>query len=96
MYHQKPFSRCQALKIKFPRRKRKYRFPQCHKKMENNRIRDIIVDHFIIKKEAICHIPVTGDTEVMKPFTQSVKHGKYDKRILMVVIATNMKQKKFN
>ena len=34
----------------------------------------IKVDHFIMKKETICHISVIWDTEVMKHFTQSVMH----------------------
>ena len=42
--------------------------------MEINRICDVIVDHFMMKKETICHMSVIWDTEVMKPFTQSARH----------------------
>ena len=42
--------------------------------MENNRISAVIVAHFIMKKETICHIFVISDTEVMKLFTQSERH----------------------
>ena len=65
-------------------------------KIENNRIRDVMVDRFMVKQETICHISVTRNTEVMKHVTQSVRHGKYNKRILMVVMTTKMKQKEFN
>ena len=44
------------------------------KEMENNRIRDVQVDHYMMKKETICHISVIWDIEVMKLFTQSVRH----------------------
>ena len=42
--------------------------------MENNRILEVIIDHFIMKKETICHISVIWDTEDMTLFTQSVRH----------------------
>ena len=47
--------------------------------MENNRIRTVIVDHYIMKKETIRHIFVIWDTEVMN-------------EIFMVVIATELEQ----
>ena len=42
--------------------------------MENNRICNVIVDHFKIKKGAICHISVIFDAEIIRLFTQSVQH----------------------
>ena len=41
--------------------------------MENNRICDVLVDHFIMKKETICHISAIWETDVIKLFTQSVR-----------------------
>ena len=71
----KPFSRYEALKFKFPRKKQNYPFLQCQReKMESNGIFDVIVDNFIMKKEAICHISNIMDSEVMKLCTKSVRH----------------------
>ena len=39
-----------------------------------DRICDVIVDHFIMKKETICHISVIWDIEVMTLFIQSARH----------------------
>ena len=61
-------------KISNFREKTKYRFPQCLHKMENNRICDVTVDHFIMIKKTICHTFVIWDTEVLTLFTQSVRH----------------------
>ena len=65
----------EAINFKFPRKKQQnIFFPQCqHKKMENI-ICDVIIDHFIIKKETICHISVIWNIEVMTLFIQSVRH----------------------
>ena len=41
--------------------------------MENSGIRDVTVDHSIIKKGTICHISVIWDTEDKKVFIQSVR-----------------------
>ena len=46
--------------------------------MENNRICDVIVDHFIMKKETICHISVIWDAEVIKLFTGIVETQSQD------------------
>ena len=67
------------------------------KKMENNRTSAVIVAHFIMKKEAIRHIFVISDTEVMKLFTQSEGHiGNSNHKIFMVVMATKLEQNEFN
>ena len=70
----KPFSRYEAINFKFPREEQNIVFLNVSIKMENNRIRDVIVDYFIMKKEIICHISVIWDTEVMTLFKQSVRH----------------------
>ena len=59
-------------KFQIAKTKTKYCFASI--KMENNRIREVIVDHFIMKKETICHISVIWDAEVMTLFAQSVRH----------------------
>ena len=65
--------------------------------MENNRISAIIVAHFIMKKETIRHIFVISDTEVLKLFTQSERHIRYNNhKIFMVVMATKLEQNEFN
>ena len=57
----KPLPRYEALKFKFPRKKQKYRFPQCQrKKMESNSIPDVIVDHFMIKEKQSAISPLLG------------------------------------
>ena len=64
--------------------------------MENNGIRDVIVDHFIMKEEIICHICVIWVTGVMKLLAQSVRHWKYDYKIFVVVMATKLEPNEFN
>ena len=65
--------------------------------MENNRISAVIVGHFIMKKETIRHIFVTLDTEVMKLLKRSERHARNNNRkIFMVVMATNLEQNEFN
>ena len=66
-------------------------------KMENNRFRDVTVDHFIRKKETMCCISIVWDTEVMKLITHSVRHiGSAITRIFMVVMATKLGKNKFD
>ena len=93
-----PFSRYEALKFKLKKKTRKDRFPQCqNKKMENdNRIRDVTVDHFVKKKETICHTSVIWDTKVIKLFTVRKAYWTYSHKIFIVVRATELQQNKFN
>ena len=94
----KPFSRYEAINFKFPREKQNIVFLNVSIKLENNRIRDVIVDYFIMKKEIICQISVIWDTEVMTLFKQSVSkaYWKCNHKIVMVVMATKLEQNKFN
>ena len=54
--------------------------------MEKNRSRHVIADHFIRKKETICHIFVIWDTEVNDTLhTVNKAYWKCNHKILMVV-----------
>ena len=65
--------------------------------MDNNRISAVIVAHFIRKKETIRHIFVISDTEVMKLLKRSERHAiNNNRKIFMVVMATNLEQNEFN
>ena len=64
--------------------------------MASNRIRDVIVNHIMMKKQTIYHISVIWDTEVMKLFTQSQAYWKYNHKTFMVVMPTKLEQNKFN
>ena len=53
--------------------------------MENNRIHDVIVHNFTMKKEKICHISPTFHTV-------SKSYWKYNQKIFMIVMATKLEQ----
>ena len=77
MYHQNPPSPSRDMKLQSPNFQEEndnITLLNVSIKRENNRIGDLIVDHFIMKELTICHISVIWDTEVMKPFIQSVKN----------------------
>ena len=45
--------------------------------MENNRICNVIVDHFMMRKETIWHISIIWDNEIMELFTVSKAYCDY-------------------
>ena len=57
--------------------------------MENNCIRDIIVDHFIMEKEQSAISPFT---EVMKLFSHSKAYLRYDHKTFTVAKANKLDQ----
>ena len=69
MYHQNrqnPLSTYQARKFKLEKKT----IANVNIEMENNRIRDVIGDHFIMKKQKIYHICIIWSTEAMNPLKQ--------------------------
>ena len=66
--------------------------------MEDNKIRDVIVDHFLMKKEksAISQRRYLGHWSYETFHTVSMVYCIYNRKIFMVAMVTKLEQNKFN